>query len=54
VIVTLRYPEDAVSRDQVIIDSLVHPSWFYSEDVPPPEFAPPTPPAPAPETTPPA
>jgi len=32
VIVRLRYPEDAVSRDQVIIDSMVHDSWFYTEE----------------------
>lgn len=47
VIVTLRYPEDAVSRDQVIIDSLVHPSWFYTKDVPPEGFDAPPSPAPA-------
>ena len=39
VILALRYPENPVSRDQVIIESLIHPSWFYSEDVPPPGFA---------------
>jgi hypothetical protein len=38
VIANLRYPADAVSRDQVIIDSVVHQSWFYTEDTPPPEF----------------
>jgi len=50
VIVNLRYPDNAVSRDQVIIDSLVHPSWYYTEDVPPAEMkdtlAPLTPPVP--------
>ena len=35
VIVSLRYPEDAVSREQVIIDSMVHNSWFYTEENPP-------------------
>jgi hypothetical protein len=50
VIVNLRYPQDAVSRDQVIIDSLAHPSWFYTEDVPPgmKEGAPVSPPPVAP------
>ena len=35
VIVNVRYPKDAVSRDQVILDSLVHDSWFYTENKPP-------------------
>ncbi len=35
VVVTLRYPENAESRDQVIIEDLVLPSWFYVEDRPP-------------------
>jgi hypothetical protein len=34
-ILALRYPEKAVSFDQVIVDSLVHPSWFYTKDVAP-------------------
>lgn len=38
-ILGLRYPDNPVSRDQVIIESLIHPSWFYSEDVPPAGFA---------------
>jgi len=42
-ILGLRYPDNPVSRDQVIIDSLVHPSWFFSEDKPPEEFASPSP-----------
>jgi len=36
-IVNLRYPANSISRDQVIIDSVVLDSWFYSEDVPPGE-----------------
>jgi hypothetical protein len=36
-IINLRYPSNSVSRDQVIIDSVVLDSWFYSEDVPPGE-----------------
>ena len=32
VVVTLRYPENAESRDQVIVEDLVLPSWFYVED----------------------
>jgi hypothetical protein len=35
VVVMLRYPENAESRDQVIIEDLVLPSWFYAEDRPP-------------------
>lgn len=35
VIINLRYPDDAVSSEQVIIDSMEHPSWFYTEDKPP-------------------
>jgi hypothetical protein len=38
VIVNIRYPNDPVSRDQVIIDSVAHPSWFYTNDTPPPGF----------------
>ncbi len=34
-ILNLRYPANPVSRDQVIIDSVVLDSWFYSADVPP-------------------
>jgi hypothetical protein len=30
--VSLRYPDDALSREQVIIDSLVHDSWFYPDE----------------------
>lgn len=40
VILGLRYPENPVSRDQVIIESLIHPSWFYAEDKPPPDWQP--------------
>ncbi len=32
VIVSLRYPEDALSREQVIIDSMVHDSWLYTDE----------------------
>jgi hypothetical protein len=32
-VVTLRYPDDAVSRDQVIVEDVLLPSWFYTEDV---------------------
>lgn len=35
VIITLRYPDDAVSREQVIIDCMVHNSWFYTDANPP-------------------
>lgn len=38
-IVNLRYPENGVSRDQVIIDSVVRQSWMYFDDVPPGEKA---------------
>jgi hypothetical protein len=31
-ILQLRYPPEAISRDQVIIDKIVHPSWFYERD----------------------
>ncbi|HWB02181.1 MAG TPA: hypothetical protein VG796_04090 [Verrucomicrobiales bacterium] len=34
-ILALKYPQNAISFDQVIVDSLVHPSWFYTKDVPP-------------------
>lgn len=37
-IVNLRYPENPVSRDQVIIDSIAQPSWFYTEDRAPEEY----------------
>ena len=29
-ILELTYPENAVSRNQVMITKLVHPSWFFS------------------------
>jgi hypothetical protein len=32
-VLTLRYPDDAVSRDQVVVEDLLLPSWFYTEDV---------------------
>lgn len=41
-IVNLRYPENPVSRDQVIIEGIAHPSWFYTEDKAPDEEAPPS------------
>ena len=32
-VLTLRYPDDAVSRDQVVVEDLLLPSWFYTEGV---------------------
>lgn len=29
IIAKLRYPENAISRDQVVIEKIAHPSWFY-------------------------
>jgi hypothetical protein len=40
VIVNLRYPASSISQEQVVIDSVVHDSWFFVEDVPPKEFRP--------------
>jgi len=37
VIINLRYPENAISPEQVVIDSLVLDSWFYVDDVAPGE-----------------
>ena len=36
-ILNLRYPDNSVSADQVIIDSIEHDSWFYTTDVSPAE-----------------
>jgi hypothetical protein len=32
-VLKLRYPDDAVSRDQVVVEDLLLPSWFYTEGV---------------------
>jgi hypothetical protein len=37
VIINLRYPENSISPEQVIIDSMVHDSWFFVKDEPPGE-----------------
>ena len=29
IVAKLRYPDDAISRDQVVIEKIAHPSWFY-------------------------
>ncbi len=42
VIIRLRYPDEAPSREQVIIDSLVHDSWFYSAEKPKSQKRPPS------------
>jgi hypothetical protein len=34
-ILALKYPDNAVSYEQVIVEGLVHPSWFYTKDIPP-------------------
>ena len=34
-VLALRYPPEAVSRDQVVIERLVHDSWYVKQDVPP-------------------
>ena len=39
VIVKLRYPDDAVSRDQVVVEDLVLDSWFHADDRPPADAA---------------
>jgi hypothetical protein len=39
-IIGLRYPENAVSYDEVIVDGLIHPSWIYTKDLPNPDTKP--------------
>ncbi len=31
-ILQLRYPDNPISREQVLIEKIVHPSWFYDRD----------------------
>jgi hypothetical protein len=38
VIVNLRYVNNSISPEQVVIDSVVHDSWFFVENVPPKEY----------------